>query len=158
MKRYLWAVVAVLVAIAPASAAETLYTRIASQPTSPVQIIDCNSALLDTRVGNIDYYLAAAVAFKNISPKTATAIEFGFGEFDVFSSFLGGTAGQMTGTYSPNVEIDPRKNPITNLPWPMWQWINLYDTVNTVRCSVDKVLFDDGTIWNASATTPSPSP
>lgn len=161
ISRFLWSFgVLVFLAISPTSAFENLSTRIASQPTSPVRILSCEASLLDTDVGNIDYYLAAAVSFENTSPKTASAIEFGFREFDVFGSFLGGTAGQMTGTYSTDVEIDPRKNPITNLPWPIWRWINLYDTASAVKCSVEKVLFDDGTIWSATApvaTSPAPS-
>ncbi len=146
MKTFL---VLLLLLCAPASAAESLAVTILAQPTSPIQIVDCNARLLDTRVGNVDYYLAAAVAFKNTSTKTATAVEFGFSEFDVFGTFLGGTAGQVTGTYSTGAELDPRKNPFTNLPWPMWSWVNLYDSVNTVRCSVLKVLFDDGSQWSS---------
>jgi hypothetical protein len=139
-----------------ASADSALEVRVLDQTAAPIEITRCWAQLKDSNVGNIDYYLQGAVAFRNVSDKTARAIEFAFGQYDVFGAPLGISTGTLEGTYSPGVDINPRSNSITGQPLAQWSWLNLHGTTRIVQCAVSRVLFADGTQWNRLTATPAP--
>lgn len=142
-----WAMLPYLIGGASAMADELLATKIASN-ASPVVLNQCYAGLRDTNVGNVNYYLAAAVSLTNYSEKIATAVQFQFQEVDVFGSPLNTVTGNDEGTFSQNIKIEPRTAALTGQVQPQWEWVNLAPAVHTVACSVTRVLFADGSQWS----------
>ena len=86
--------------------------------------------------------------FKNVSSKVAVAVLIRFQLESVFGDVLDNRFGQTSGKFSPDTEIDGNK----------WSDTDIWAGLGAVRCSVSRVLFDDGSRWrDANAPPPASS-
>jgi len=121
------------------------------QPDAPVQISTCSAgiAFSSNQWGTTRSQLNTAADFENVSTKTAVSVLIRFQLSNGFGDVMDNTFGQATGKFSANA-------PIVGNHWASTdEWPGLGE----IRCSVSRVLFDDGSVWkDKEATTPSPSP
>lgn len=134
----------------PPANASGIATYIEPQPESPVQIVGCNAGLqyVNSGYGTEFYRLNMFAQFKDASSKAAVAVLIRFQLADAFGDVLDSRFGQSSGTFSPGVEIDGQK----------WSDTDTWPGLSTVRCSVSRVLFDDGSVWRGAETPPASSP
>lgn len=141
----------------PAHSAQALAVSVMPQNNSPIQISECFGGLTDTDVGNINYYVEQSVIFMNTSNRPVVAVRFKFDFYDAFSEHLGERYGTDTGTFSPGALIDHAHNHIGGV-MGYWSSINIWPSITAIRCSVDTVRFDDGSIWDAATARPLATP
>lgn len=129
--------------------ASGIATFIQPQASAPVQIVGCNAGLQHVSNGwGTDFYrLNMFAQFRNATAKTAVAVLVRFQLADAFGGVLGNRFGESSGHFSPQVEIDGQK----------WSDTDTWPGLGVVRCSVARVLFDDGSTW-ADEGAPQPSP
>ena len=139
----------------PASPDQSLPTEITSSGSSPVQIEICNAALIDkpgpggllvselTKKRN--YYIAAAVDFRNISPHALNAVRFVFDVHDTFDATTETLGLDWLGTFAPNVVIHARSNLAGTVGAVAQQ--NTSGSATTVVCHVEFARFSDGRVW-----------
>jgi hypothetical protein len=134
---------------APANAGSiTEYVR--PQPDSPVQISLCSAGIefFENRWGAINSTLNVGTDFTNISGKPAIEVVFRMQMSNALGDVMDSILEQTTGQFGPNV-------PIKGTHWtPTDAWPGLGE----VQCSVARVLFSDGSDWNAPRSVPSPAP
>ena len=134
----------------PLSAARNFANyAILAQADSPVFITLCRAWISDTTYGNINYYINAAMSFRNQFLDNIVAIRFRYDLYSTFDEHLGSLYGSKEGTYSPRALIEPRGN-IMGLTLPDFSWINIHDNATQIQCSVATVKFANGLVWQAS--------
>jgi hypothetical protein len=123
-------------------------TYVEPQTGAPVQVIGCNAGLqyVNSGFGTEFYRLNMYAQFKNTSPKNAVAVLIRFQLENAFGDILDNRFGQTSGSFSPDVEIDGNK----------WSDTDIWAGLGAVRCSVSRVLFQDGSTWRDSSA-PSPA-
>lgn len=135
--------------IAPADAG--VATTILDESSSPIQFEGCyttpGSGFLRWHVNGGWYYGGLAVRFRNRTTRPVRAIVFRFVGFDRFGSYENTVFHVITGTFSPNAEIDYAG--ADEGLWLSGMWpINGFDSNTTaIRCAVETVLFWDGGLW-----------
>lgn len=119
-----------------------------AQPSAPVQVVGCNAGLqfVNSGYGTEFYRLNMFAQFKNVSSKVAVAVLIRFQLENAFGDVLDDRFGESSGTFSPGVEIDGNK----------WSDTDIWAGLGAVRCSVSRVLFQDGSSWR-DAGTPVPT-
>jgi hypothetical protein len=136
MKRLLITAALMLAIQSSASAEETLKTTFTNEVSSPLQITECSAMLLDTEVGNIDYWFQPHAVYSNKSHRDIKAIEIRFTLMDGFDTVLT----RKFGIDSDGVEAG-------RLGGGTWKWIGFPQATSEVTCSVAKVKFTDGATW-----------
>jgi hypothetical protein len=142
-------VVLLISAMAPARA-NGIATYVQPQPAAPVQVVGCNAGLqyVNSGFGTDFYRLNMFAQFKDVSSKMAVAVLIRFQLENAFGDILDARFGQTSGHFSPDVEIDGNK----------WSDTDIWAGLGAVRCSVSRVLFDDGSTWrDADSSAPGPS-
>ncbi len=140
MKRRLASPLLVILGLTTGTAdASGIATYVKVQADSPVQVVGCNAGLqyVNSGYGTEFYRLNMYAQFKNISSKVAAAVLIRFQLEDAFGDVLDSRFGQTSGTFSPGVEIDGNK----------WSDTDIWAGLGAVRCSVSRVLFEDGSTW-----------
>jgi hypothetical protein len=124
-------------------------TYIETQENAPIQVLGCNAGLqyVNSGYGTEFYRLNMFAQFRNVSSTTAVAVLVHFQLADAFGDVLDNQFGQSSGQFSPGVEIDGQK----------WSNTDTWPGLGTVRCSVSRVLFDDGSTWTEGAGSAAPS-
>lgn len=144
--RHAWAIAAaVFMPMIPALAeANGIATYVESQAAAPVQVMGCNAGLqfVNSGYGTEFYRLNMFAQFENRTTKVAVAVLIRFQLENAFGDVLDNRFGQSSGTFSPNVEIDGNK----------WSDTDIWAGLGAVRCSVSRVLFQDGSTWRDSGT------
>ncbi len=142
-------IAAALFLIAGLAVAEAngIATYVEPQPNAPVQVLGCNAGLqyVNSGYGTSFYRLNMFAQFKNASSKVAVAVLIRFQLENSFGDVLDNQFGQSAGKFSPDVEIDGNK----------WTNTDIWAGLGAVRCSVSRVLFDDGSTWR---DTDAPAP
>lgn len=141
------ALIALLSLTTRASEANGIATYVEPQANSPVQVVGCNAGLqyVNSGYGTEFYRLNMYAQFKNVSSKAAVAVLIRFQLESAFGDVLDNRFGQTSGKFSPDTEIDGNK----------WSDTDIWAGLGAVRCSVSRVLFDDGSTWR-DAQGPSP--
>lgn len=142
---------AVLIGIVPKLVeANGIATYVEPQAAAPVQVTGCNAGLqyVNSGYGTEFYRLNMFAQFENRSAKVAVAVLIRFQLESAFGDVLDSRFGQSSGTFSPNVEIDGNK----------WSDTDIWAGLGAVRCSVSRVLFQDGSTWRDSGAPASLSP
>jgi hypothetical protein len=131
-----------------AADANGIATYIEPQAGAPAQVIGCNASLqyVNSGFGTEFYRLNMYAQFKNTSSKAAVAVLIRFQLENAFGDVLDNRVGQTSGTFAPDVEIDGNK----------WSDTDIWAGLGAVRCSVSRVLFQDGSTWRDYAA-PSPT-
>jgi len=120
-----------------------------SSPSPAISMLDVQSGqTMDlawsagSQVFTPSYFRPAAInasfTFKNVSPKTATGVLFGFTATDKTNHPVKSRMDFVEGKYSPNILI---------VPWSFGISVPRIDQVASVTCSVLSVRFADGTQW-----------
>ena len=143
-----FSLVAILRTSAPAYASITEY--VLPQPDSPIQIASCNTSLQfsSNRWGTNSSELVTGADFQNVSAKVAIEVVFRLRLSNALGALMDNILGQVTGQFSPNSLIKGNK----------WSQTDAWPGLGEVQCSVARVLFADGTDWNAPKVASSPSP
>lgn len=137
--------------LSAAAEASTIATYIAPQPDSPVQITGCYAGLRYVNNGWGTHFnvLDTGVSFRDDSSKAAAAVLVRFELSSVFGDVLDNIFGQSAGQFAAGVVVDGNK----------WSTTDTWPGLGIVRCSVSRVLFADGSTWQAiGMPTPSPGP
>jgi|GEM_PF-4811875 hypothetical protein len=129
--------------------ASGIATYIEAQANAPIQVLGCNAGLqyVNSGYGTEFYRLNMFAQFKNVSSKTAVAVMINFQLADAFGDVLDNLFGQSSGQFSPGIEIDGQK----------WSNTDTWPGLGSVRCSVSRALFADGSTWTENATSAAPS-
>lgn len=158
--------------LAPALCQASIPSAVLFQSTAPIRIDQCVADVRDSSVGNVRYYFETAVDFTNTSSKTVTAVRFRFTTFNAFheplrsytgtSSDLSAAPGSQQIGLRPSKEVaalvqraqaigmaPPPADLVNAMYDPDYRFINLDDTTAAAVCSIDSVLFSDGTIWRS---------
>jgi hypothetical protein len=132
----------------PAAGSITEY--VLPQPDSPIQLTNCKAGVQfsTNRWGTNSSLLTVGADFRNVSSKTAIEIVVGARLSNALGRVMDTILNQSTGKFSPGAEIGGNT----------WSQTDSWPGLGEVRCSVARVLFSDGTDWNAPAEAPSPSP
>jgi hypothetical protein len=136
-----------VVGVAPAVAARTLTTSIATQPFSPLRIDGCTANLSDTDVGNLDYYINRDTRVTDLDPRGIIAYRLRFDLTNAFGDGLRTLYGEDTDPVFAGKTVKGS-----------WRQINTSQTAESVRCSVDTVKFVSGELWRASDGKPAVAP
>jgi hypothetical protein len=150
---------------ASARALATMPTAALSQPKSPVRVDECLAGMRSSGSGDYripNYYVDFAANFTNRSSRDISAVRL---RFDIFNSFgeqlqtkYGTDDGQViaAGQQQTDIQHDTKNESILakygnlqTLYVPTWEFINTADTAHSVVCSVDTVMFADGSKWQA---------
>lgn len=163
-----WSAMIVIVAIAlmrrPALADEQYKTAITTTKGSPVQLNACevwardwNKTSLMTHVSIPNYYIDVGVNFTNKAAKKIKDVQFGFTAFDAFGSVLSSIKLAVSQDVSADkLSMDP--GAVVDLMGPRgWQGTNSKSAKDHIACAVDKVAFDDGSVWVAPSPAPQPA-
>ena len=159
----------ILVAVAliaqPALGDEQYKTTIATTKGSPVQLNACevwardwNKTATVIHVSIPNYYIDVGVNFTNTSAKKLKDVQFGFTAFDAFGSVLSTIHLAVSQDVSADsVSMDPGAT--IDLMGPKgWHGDNSKSAKDHIVCSVQKVAFDDGSVWVAPSPGPAISP
>jgi hypothetical protein len=133
------ALIALLSLSAREAEANGIATYVEVQADSPVQVVGCNAGLqyVNSGYGTSFYRLNMYAQFRNVSSKVAVAVLIRFQLENAFGDALDNRFGQTSGKFSPDTEIDGNK----------WSDTDIWAGLGAVRCSVSRVLFDDGSTW-----------
>jgi hypothetical protein len=126
--------------------ASGIATYVEPQEASPVRVQGCNAGLEHVNSGwGTDFYrLNMSAQFKNLGSKVAVAVLVHFQLANAFGDVIGNRFGESAGRFSPNVEIDGQK----------WSETDTWPGLGIVRCSISRVLFDDGSTWTDAQQAP----
>lgn len=140
------ALTAYLIITPNAANANGIATYVERQADAPVQVLGCNAGLqyINSGYGTSFYRLNMYAQFRNVSSKVAVAVLIRFQLESVFGDVLDNRFGQTAGKFSPETEIDGNK----------WSDTDIWAGLGAVRCSVSRVLFDDGSTWRDAGSPP----
>ncbi len=132
----------------PANAGIAPYVQ--PQPYAPVQITGCFAGVqfVNTRWGTSSSNLNTGVDFKNISSKTVVAVLFRLQLANAFGNVMDNQFAQATGDFAPDAVIKGNH----------WSDTDTWPGLGIIQCTVNRVLFSDGAVWNEPRTQPSPVP
>ena len=120
-----------LLLLAPASADELIPKVIAQQPTAPIRVDRCYGDFLTAYGAFVD------VAYTNTSRIEITLVRFGFTDIDGFGDRHAMVTGDVMATLDPGAGYEKRRVADD----PGWR------VPDHVECSVERVLFANGTVW-----------
>lgn len=111
------------------------------QPDAPVSITTCTleKQAVELARGVYVHGVNFGVEFKNESGKSAVAVMFQFTMSDSFGTVLDTRLRESLGTFSPGVVVG-------NIHWLE---VDSWPTLGEMGCSVQRVRFQDGTIWTS---------
>jgi hypothetical protein len=138
------AAVAACLALIPGLAnADQNTARIDQIPGAPITVDGC--------VVQINQDMVAVPEFTNTSDRTIDAVELKILIFDAFDTRIDTERVQKAGTFSPGVGIRVKRLFGTPIDYS-----DLDTSSNAAKttCSVDKVRFDDGSLWTAPGEAP----
>jgi hypothetical protein len=125
------------------------------QPDAPVLISGCSAGIdfVSNQWGTTYSRLNTAADFKNTSTKVAVSVLIRMQLANAFGGILDNRYGQATGEFSPAALIAGTH----------WSETDRWPGLAEVQCSVERVLFSDGTVWSsehdaASSAPPSAAP
>ncbi len=119
------------------------------QPDAPILISGCSGNIIftQTRWGTYSSFLITGVDFKNVSSKAAVAVLFHLQMSNAFGDIMDNRFPEATGQFNANTTINGNH----------WTDDDIWPGLSTIRCSVDRVLFSDGSVWKEMAPSPAPS-
>lgn len=117
-------------------------SAIRTQAGSPIRVTACSASTSHTRGDS----LHLSVTFTNVSSKDAAAVLVEFELQDQFGDVLGRVSTQATGEFSPGISIENQH----------WDGEDDWPGFSMLVCSVNRILFKDGTIWRSDASQVSP--
>jgi hypothetical protein len=141
-----------------ANAADTnaFQTSIKAGVDAPITITACIAANVTVNAYGVLHFARGhqvvtgtglAVAFKVAASKTVTAVRFQFDFSDAFGSPIQTALDEdRQGLFPPGILIAPEHKKLLGI-LPQWE-INALPSGTSVTCSVEKVLFSDGTTWS----------
>jgi hypothetical protein len=146
--RILSALLAAMLLMTPSIASGNPAGAISTQADSPIRITACNSKVQHIRSGGTDAdNLHLSVDFMNTSDRDVVAVLIGFEIQNQFGDDLGDISTQASGNFSPKAAIADQH----------WDGADEWPGLSTIVCSVQRVLFKDGTVWRADMIgTPAP--
>ena len=109
--------------------------------TLRVSIVNCPLAKQSVQIarGVSVEGLNTGIVFKNNTSKTIGEVIFEFAMLDSSGAMLETRFKESTGAFSPGSVIDNTH----------WLNVNSWPTLGEMICSVSRVVFQDGTAWNA---------
>jgi hypothetical protein len=115
--------------------------QILPQQDPPVSIVNCSLAKQSVQIarGVSVEGLNTGIVFKNNTSKTIGEVTFEFAMLDSSGAMLETRFKESTGAFSPAIVIDNTH----------WLNVNSWPTLGEMICSVSRVVFQDGTAWNA---------
>lgn len=140
--RFVAVVAIVIVWVAGTSAQLRPATRVVVQPDAPVAITNYTAAYRE-RSQYISQGIHHSVKYQNKSDKIVVAIQVGLVSFDVWNEFLERTNGLSTDTIQPGKEDG---GTWIASPYHGFSFLTGVAFINRVR-------FDDGSIWTANHDT-----
>jgi len=148
------------------SATDLISPRVPEQSTAPIAVTKVWRTTVKGPCNDAEYlfgrmYCASHAEypllhwnFENTSDKVATAIRFQVSEVSAFGETLGSLTSDLTGKFSPNINIESRANYNLALRGDGTHW----------EIRVLKVLWSNGSIWEqgtplpVTSAIPAPSP
>lgn len=123
---------------------------------SPVQV-DTNAPVaitFHTRAVNDDgKTFKQCISFRNLAPKTATAISFHFEFFGLFNNRIEGFRPDRVGSFAPGILIEgPNPGQLfvsDETAKNCWNFATMSAILSNEKISVLAVRYDDGTVWSA---------
>jgi hypothetical protein len=164
---WLTSVVFALACLIPTQAIsdEKYKTIITTAPGSPVQFNACETWARDY-ITRVDFHrftipnalVDVGVNFTNTSPKKIKDVRFGFVAYDAFGAAVSSVLLDTSQNVSADaVSMDPGAS--IDLMGPKgWHLRSEHHAVDHIACSVEKVAFDDGSIWSTASPAPVISP
>lgn len=120
----------------PALASQRLSGTVKNFEDAPFNLIGCGGALVDTEVGNVDYYIKPNARYSNNGTKHIVALEVQFTLLNSFDEVLGHLVGVDDKGLGPGLNSEAT-----------WSWLNLYPTVRKIECAPYRARFSDATTW-----------
>jgi len=161
MMRALLFAASLLISTAPAFADEQYKTTIVAIAGSPVQVNACeawvrdwNKTVLTAHAVMPKALFDTGVDFTNKAARKLKDVQFGFTAYDAFGSVVSSIKLAVSqDSLADKLSKDP--GAVIDLMGPKgWHGKNSHTAKDHVVCSVEKVTFDDGSVW----VTPSPAP
>jgi hypothetical protein len=137
--------------LASTGKAAAIGTLVETQGDAPVHVTKCIAHIRSVSNGWGTHFLTldTGASFQNDSAKTAVAVLVRFRLTNVFGDSVDNLFGQSSGQFATGVPIDGNK----------WSTTDTWPGLGIVRCSINRVLFSDGSTWSEpGGPTPSPSP
>ncbi len=140
-------IAAVFITLKPSDAGLAEYAL--PQPDAPIQVTFCGAGIQfsGNRWGATVSALNTSVDFKNSSTKTAVAVLFRLQMTNVFGNVMDNAFVQASGQFAPDALI--RGN--------HWSGTDTWPGLAIIQCSVNRVQFSDGSVWNEPKGAPSPT-
>jgi len=143
---------------------EQYTTTIATAKGSPVQLNACevwardyNKTALLEHVSSPNALIDVGVNFTNTSAKKLKDVQFGFTAYDAFNTVLSTLHLAVSQDVSADkLSMDP--GAVVDLMGPKgWHGDNSKSAKDHIACAVEKVAFDDGSVWVAPFPSPASS-
>ena len=155
-------IVALVMCMTVAIANEQFKTTLISAPGSPVRLNDCEASARDFSPSAgwpqiLDFYLDLGAKFTNASHKSLKDVEFGFVAYDSEGSMVSSVDLSVSKSADAGVKMKPGAV-VDLLGQRGWQGNNRSNGKDHVQCSVERVTFSDGSIWQSAASSPTPTP
>jgi hypothetical protein len=131
-----------VLAMSAMAEAANVSVRVTAQPDSPVALMTCTlqkQFVTIARGVSVEGF-RTGVTFKNATQKPISRIDFKFTMRDATGSEIDSEILDGAGTFAPDVEID-------NISWNK---VDDWPALSDMDCSIQRVVFQDGTSWDAS--------
>jgi hypothetical protein len=132
---------AFVLATIAAAAASGVSVTVTAQADSPVTLMTCTlqkQFVTIARGVSVEGF-RTGVTFKNSTQKPIARVVFKFVMRDAAGAEIDSHTLQSVGMFAPNVEID-------NISWNN---VDNWPTLGDMDCSIQQVVFQDGSSWNA---------
>jgi hypothetical protein len=132
-------VAALILVLATPADASSIAVVITAQAGAPITLTSCTlrKEMMPLARGVSVEGLRTGVVFKNTTLKPIADVAFLFTMRDVSGDVIDSHRLHSKGTYAPNVEID-------NINWLS---VDSWPTLGDMDCSIDRVVFSDGSAW-----------
>jgi len=132
----------IALAIGGSASASDVAIYVIPQPGTPISITSCTLKKQAVQLARGVYVHGVnfGVEFKNDSAKSAVAVMFQFTMSDGFGTVLDTRLRESLGSFSPGVVVG-------NIHWLE---VDSWPTLAEMGCSVQRVRFQDGTIWTST--------
>ncbi len=134
---------ALVLATSAAAAAASVSVTITAQADSPVSLLTCNlqkQFVTIARGVSVEGF-RTGVTFKNVTQRPIARVVFKFVMRDAAGAEIDSHTLQSVGAFGPAVEID-------NISWSN---VDNWPTLGDMDCSIERVVFQDGSFWDAKA-------
>jgi hypothetical protein len=135
---------AFLLAASSAAAAAGVSVTVTAQADSPVTLMTCTlqkQFVTIARGVSVEGF-RTGVTFKNTTQKPIARVVFTFLMRDATGVEIDSHTLQSVGAFAPDVEID-------NISWNN---VDNWPTLGDMDCSIQQVIFQDGSSWNANSS------